>query len=178
MANEESTRPWWMLPPGHINSLWWVGVGALLIVLTYILGPETQFPAVSVLPVSLAAWYSGPRPAVAMAVIVTAANVLFMVVLWSHSTMFTTRVVETVVRGTVIAIMGLWFARLSEHERQLHRYVVKLEGLLPICSFCKSIRNQAGDWEHLEAFISERSEAEFSHGCCPRCAETHYSALM
>ena len=85
-------------------------------------------------------------------------------------------IVMTIVRGVIISVMALWFARLSEHERQLHRYVVKLEGLLPICAFCKSIRNEAGTWESLESFISERSDADFSHGLCPNCLRQHYQA--
>jgi len=80
----------------------------------------------------------------------------------------------TVARGIVILVMTLWFARLAEHERQLLRYVVKLEGLLPICSVCKSIRNEAGAWEPLETFISSRSDADFTHGLCPRCVAQHY----
>ena len=74
--------------------------------------------------------------------------------------------------------MALWFARLSEHERQLDRYVKKLEGLLPICSVCKSIRDENGAWEPLEQFISTRSEANFSHGVCPVCLHKHYRALV
>ena len=78
----------------------------------------------------------------------------------------------TAARGVVILVMALWFARLAEHERQLLRYVVKLEGLLPICSVCKSIRNESGVWEPLEGFISSRSDAHFTHGFCPTCV-TH-----
>jgi len=81
----------------------------------------------------------------------------------------------TIVRSVVISVMALWFARLSEHERQLHRYVVKLEGLLPICAVCKSIRNETGSWESLESFISDRSDADFSHGLCPNCLREHDS---
>jgi hypothetical protein len=77
-------------------------------------------------------------------------------------------------RGSVIVFMALWFARLSEHERALNREVQVLKGLLPICSFCKSIRNESGAWEHLERYISRRSETTFSHGVCPACQETYY----
>ena len=68
-------------------------------------------------------------------------------------------------------------ADLSEHERALTRYVQRLEGLLPICAFCKSIRNKDEQWEPLETFISTRSDAEFSHGFCPTCVKTHYQHL-
>jgi DNA-binding response OmpR family regulator len=49
--------------------------------------------------------------------------------------------------------------------------VKQLTGLLPMCSYCKKIRKDAGYWQQLEAYISEHSEAEFSHGVCPACFE-------
>ncbi len=52
-----------------------------------------------------------------------------------------------------------------------------LEGFLPVCSFCKSIRVNE-DWIPIEDFISKRSEAVFSHGLCPECAEKHYPELF
>jgi PAS domain S-box-containing protein len=47
--------------------------------------------------------------------------------------------------------------------------VKTLSGLLPICSYCKKIRNDEGYWQQLEAYIHQRSEAQFSHGVCPDC---------
>jgi len=78
----------------------------------------------------------------------------------------------------VIVVMALWFARLAELERDLEGRVKVLEGLLPICAFCKNIRNEAGEWERLETFISKRSGAEFSHGVCPSCGDMHYPGLL
>ncbi len=49
-----------------------------------------------------------------------------------------------------------------------------LQGILPICSFCKHIRNDQGAWQRLEEYISLNSDAEFSHGICPKCAQEHY----
>ena len=50
------------------------------------------------------------------------------------------------------------------------RELKALKGILPICSFCKKIRDDKGYWNQIEAYISEHSEAEFSHGMCPECA--------
>ncbi len=47
--------------------------------------------------------------------------------------------------------------------------VKQLRGLLPMCSYCKSIRNDGDYWQQLEAYIGDHSEAEFSHGICPTC---------
>jgi DNA-binding response OmpR family regulator len=49
-----------------------------------------------------------------------------------------------------------------------------LEGILPICSFCKKIRDEKDEWLPLEAFISRRSDINFSHGMCPDCGKIHY----
>jgi len=47
--------------------------------------------------------------------------------------------------------------------------VKRLQGLIPICSYCKRIRSDRNDWEQLETYISEHSDAQFSHGICPPC---------
>ena len=46
-----------------------------------------------------------------------------------------------------------------------------LRGLLPICAWCKKIRDDQGYWRQMEAYIREHSEADFSHGICPACAQ-------
>ncbi|HEY4414249.1 MAG TPA: PAS domain-containing protein [Verrucomicrobiae bacterium] len=53
-----------------------------------------------------------------------------------------------------------------------------LRGLLPICSFCKSIRDEHNQWQQLEVYVSRHSEATFSHGVCPECSQKHYSQLL
>lgn len=52
-----------------------------------------------------------------------------------------------------------------------------LSGLLRICSSCKKIRNDEGDWEQMEEYIRNRSNVDFSHTYCPECAETLRSQL-
>jgi len=46
-----------------------------------------------------------------------------------------------------------------------------LKGFIPICSWCKKIRNDEGYWEQLEQYLHTHSEAEFTHGICPECKE-------
>jgi len=53
-----------------------------------------------------------------------------------------------------------------------------LRGLLPICASCKKIRDDDGYWEHMETYIKEHSEAQFSHGICPDCAERLYPDIF
>ncbi|MDD2367128.1 MAG: response regulator [Desulfuromonadaceae bacterium] len=58
----------------------------------------------------------------------------------------------------------------SELEASLAR-VKQLEGIIPICAYCKKIRNDQESWQNIEQYISEHSGALFSHGACPDCAE-------
>ncbi len=53
--------------------------------------------------------------------------------------------------------------------------IKKLNGLLPICAWCKKLRDDKGYWQSVEQYISERTEAEFTHGMCPECQEKYFS---
>lgn len=66
---------------------------------------------------------------------------------------------------------------LGEKNRTLNSYIKEiktLRGIVPICSACKNIRDDKGFWHAVEAYVSERTEAQFSHGVCPDCYDTLY----
>lgn len=62
---------------------------------------------------------------------------------------------------------------VREREKALDEVRI-LRGLLPICSSCKRIRTDQGDWEQIERYIRDHSEAEFTHGICADCAKKLY----
>jgi len=69
---------------------------------------------------------------------------------------------------------------LDEHLAKLQEalsHVQRLQGLLPICMHCHRIRTDAQSWQRIELYISEHSDAKFSHGLCPECAEKYYPDL-
>src|SRR5262249_18443881 len=47
----------------------------------------------------------------------------------------------------------------------------ELRGMLPICAWCKKIKDDVGEWERLESYLSRNSHATFTHGICPECME-------
>ena len=53
----------------------------------------------------------------------------------------------------------------------------QLQGLLPICMYCKKIRDDQDAWHRLETYIEKNSSAMFSHSLCEDCKEEHYPAL-
>ncbi len=62
--------------------------------------------------------------------------------------------------------------RVEELERALTQ-VRRLEGLLPICSYCKRIRNEQDYWERVDAYISQHANVRFTHNICPECYTKH-----
>ena len=56
--------------------------------------------------------------------------------------------------------------------------VKTLSGLMPICSFCKKIRDDKGYWNQFESYIKEHSQVEFSHSICPECAKNQYPEFL
>jgi hypothetical protein len=56
-------------------------------------------------------------------------------------------------------------------------HIKTLQGIIPICSFCKKIRDDQGYWSQVEAYLSLHSDAQFSHGFCPECMGRHFPEI-
>lgn len=61
--------------------------------------------------------------------------------------------------------------------RRLHSEIKILRGILPLCSFCKKIRDDKGYWEQVDIYLRKYSEANISHSLCPECTRKHYPEL-
>jgi GAF domain-containing protein len=71
-------------------------------------------------------------------------------------------------------VMQLEFRRTSAQLADSLDKIELMEGLIPICSYCKGIRNDKGYWSTVENFIKCYSNVEFSHGVCDRCMQQHF----
>ena len=70
---------------------------------------------------------------------------------------------------------------LQENQRRLQEALANvrtLRGLVPICAWCKKIRDDNGFWEQVESFVQKHSEAKFSHGMCPDCMKKWEADLL
>lgn len=67
--------------------------------------------------------------------------------------------------------------RSNEELQKALKEVKVLRGLIPICASCKKIRNDGGFWQQLEEYLSDHSEAEFSHGLCQPCIKKLYPGV-
>jgi len=66
-------------------------------------------------------------------------------------------------------------AKIESLEEALN-HVKKLQGLLPICSYCKKVRDDNNYWHQVEEYVTQFSDARFSHGICPDCYEKYAKA--
>jgi hypothetical protein len=70
--------------------------------------------------------------------------------------------------------------KVEERTRDLEaalKNVRQLQGLIPICSSCKKVRDDTGYWGQVEEYISARTDADFTHGLCPDCLEHYYDEM-
>jgi hypothetical protein len=79
--------------------------------------------------------------------------------------------------GHIFIVFGLLIInaqRLEQNLNKANEEIHTLRGILPICSYCKKIRDGNGYWNQIDAYIEEHSEAEFSHSICKECAEKYF----
>ena len=92
-------------------------------------------------------------------------------------------------KGEIYAVGGFCtdITERKKIEQEKENLIVKLQttldeirtlrGIIPICSFCKKIRDDKGYWNRVETYVAERTGADFSHALCPDCAREHYPEL-
>ncbi len=67
--------------------------------------------------------------------------------------------------------MNLCLGEENQNLNQIVEEIRTLRGIIPICAWCKGIRDDDGYWHNVETYITSRTEAQFSHGICPECVE-------
>lgn len=156
----------------------------VLALLDYMTGEELDFFVLYFLPIALAAWHAGRRAGIAMAVASALAwleidHLARMSIPWALEAW------DTAIRLIAFLTVALALAairealqrqqKLNDELSEAMAQIKQLRGILPICSFCKKIRDTGERWVSLERYISDHSEAQLSHGLCPSCFKKYYS---
>jgi len=141
----------------------------------YVTGYEFGFFLFYFLPIVIAAWKVGPTSSYLISIL--SSIVWFLSDISSHpysSVLFAFwNTIMLLLCFLIIAYstFKIQFLLREKHgTSQLRLSQVKtLSGLIPICASCKKIRDDKGDWQRIEEYIEERTNAEFTHGLCPDC---------
>ena len=145
--------------------------GMVFVLDTFVSTGQIATEMLYVTPVAWLALWSSKKQAslvVSAAAICTALSIVGFVMM-SHGEVW----IDMVNRA--IAIFIIWMtAILSVLRKRAEEETKILRGLLPICSYCKKVRDDKGYWKQIEVYIAANSQADFSHGLCPECGLEHY----
>lgn len=145
-----------------------------LLALDVATGPYILFPITFVIPVGLGTWFLSRTVGVGLAVgLVLSQFGIALFIEPSGRPLYAT-VLNAAIRLLVLTGLAVLLAKVNRQQRALAHRVQVLEGILPICAFCKKIRRPDGVWEPIEVYITQRSAAQFSHGLCEACDREHY----
>jgi hypothetical protein len=140
----------------------------------YASGPAIHFPILYTLPVAWAAWLGYRRLSSASGLALVLWRAFIEGVVWRSDPNPVILAVNGVIRLIVLVTISLLVYQVGESIRQLTTEVALLQGILPICAYCKRIRNEADAWQSLEGYIASRAPGRFTHGICPSCARSHF----
>ena len=158
-------------------------VGALVFALDFASPREAVTPVLYVIVVLLSLWSPDPRLTWIAAITETVFTILGFFISPASAEVW------IAVCNRILELLAIWItAALSLQRKRLMTRALEeqrlraavfeqlkiLQGMLPICSGCKRIRDDKGAWNQREAYIRDHSEAEFSHELCPECVRRMY----
>ena len=150
----------------------------------YLTGYMFRLDLFYLVPVAYAAWYidrnTGYVFSLAAAGIITLSDALsgktfghFLLELWNASMRLGFYLIVVFLMAWVRSTMQERKELIGELQKTLQE-VKELRGILPICSSCKKIRTDEGYWQHVDVYIRDNTNAEFSHGICDDCLKKLY----
>ena len=156
---------------------YWLMLALITLIADYRTGPFIQFPILYLIPIALSSWYNRCWWSIALALTMPLCRAYF-VVLWEEPWTLLDAGLNTVIRIAVLSAFAVLVDQVAQRTKRLTKEVRALEGLLPICCFCKKICDEDEAWQPIETYISTRSSAQFSHGLCPDCCKEHYAFIL
>ena len=172
-------NPFSRIPPmfpyrqaGRLMTVGWSSLSFLVLVGDYVTGPFVQLPFLFFFPTALASWYAGRQWGYVLAIGLPLVRIFFSV-FWKVPWTMLESSGNAIIQMLVLAPFAFLIDQVAQ-KQQLFKEITVLRGFLPLCSFCKKIRNHDNILESLEKYISERSEVQFSHTVCQECAREHY----
>jgi hypothetical protein len=154
-----------------------LGIATLLLIADYFSGPFIQFPISYLIPITFLSWFHGRSWGLFLAILMPLVRFYYNIALWTIPWTIVEASINALIRIIVLSSFALIIDRTANQTQKLTRQVSLLEGLLPICSYCKKIRDQKDQWQVMEKYIMDRSEATFSHGICPDCLREQFGQL-
>lgn len=157
----------------RIRPLHWIAASIIILMVDFVTGPFIQFPILFVIPVALATVTHGRLGGMVVGAVLPLIRLSFFL-RWELPASLTLELLDTTVDIVILGAFSLLIEQIICQQREIR----VLQGMLPICGFCKRIRDESGGWHQLESYISRHSGAKFSHTFCQECGRKHYPGLV
>lgn len=145
----------------------------LVLFLDYLTGKNIEFPILYALPVGIAAWNFKNPMSYALSTILPLTRAGFLY-LWNDIHSVPVVLINTSIIVLALSTYAYLISKTASQKISLEKKVKVLTGILPICAGCQKIRNEKGEYERIEKYVSEHSDAQFSHGLCLDCTKRLY----
>jgi len=142
--------------------------------LDLVTGPEISFSIFYVAPIFAVSWLVGWDAGLGLALL---SGILSCLVDQSGGKMYDSIMIpywNATVRTVFFVFVGVGVPFLKKELKKSSDALNKLSRLLPICAWCKRIRNDSGSWHRLEEYLESSSGLEVTHGICPCCIKKYY----
>jgi len=143
----------------------WVGLSVATLAADYVIGPMIQFPALFVIPVSMAAWYNGVGWGVLLAVVLPLGRLYLVSIADAPWSLFESSI-NAAIRIVVLGGFAWLVDRTAQQAAALARRVGLLEGLYPMCAVCGQVRTADDEWEPLERYVRSREKDRLAPEVC------------
>lgn len=157
---------------------------SLVVTVDILTGSRFRLGPFYLAPVLALSWFSGRAPGFLGAVIAVLAWRGVEVLAGHAPTRVLVRVWDTGLHVLSFGLMShavAWARELFERERQVSSElrtaldnVRELQGLLPLCAWCRRLRDDHGYWQELEAYVEQNTKAVVTHGICPECHKRYF----
>jgi hypothetical protein len=153
-----------------------IGLATLCLVLDFVMGPFIIFPIAYIIPVVVSAWFCRSYYAYFLAIIQPLIRLGFPFN-WQPAWSVSDSIINTAIRISILVLFAYLVSRTARQTRELAKRVNLLEGILPICSLYKKIRDEHNHWQPVEVYVSNRSEASFNQSLCSDCLKRDYKNI-
>jgi hypothetical protein len=164
------------LKKSSANFIFCIIITLIVLSIDFLAGKPIRFPIFYIVPVGFAAWNGLNKLAYVLAFCLPLARLGFHIP-WHETQSFAWASINAGIRILALVLYVYLINRVMLQNIELKKKIRTLEGILPICASCKRIRNENDEYEEIECYISERSEASFSHGLCEECARKLYPEI-
>ncbi|MDH4068939.1 MAG: hypothetical protein OEV30_00805 [Ignavibacteria bacterium] len=147
---------------------------SLVALLDYLSGSELSFSIFYIFPVLATSWFVGHRAALTMAVLSSAVWLAVDTAAGATYSHYLIPIWNALVRLIFFVVVGVVVPHLRLEIQHSHLALKRLTELLPMCAWCRNIRDAEGAWSSLEEYIETHTGSEVTHGICPRCIDKHF----